>query len=195
MEIKENEIYQNKITGYYVHVKEVTRYNGNIPKICHIVTSGDCKFKKASTTTITRKVFTLNKFEEKYKKIEEEKVDFSKFIGRIGSVLIIKSKKDLFVHNNKDISYSNECEYFTDELHYVEFEMKDLKPGDVFFEGSLTDAKKEQKLHNFHVLVGIDDDEDIVTQHLYNDCGVERITDTNFSRDCKNQTVVKFLRE
>lgn len=76
---------------------------------------------------------------------KQEQIDFSEFVGRWGNILCIKGEKLLRSFHNKEIVYSNVGkEHYTDPLSYEEIPASELKKGDVFYCGSLEDAKLEE---------------------------------------------------
>ncbi len=72
--IEVGKVYRNKSSGYYIHIKEVTKlYYGDEPDF-NVVAGDECEFKGDSKTNRIRQVIHANKFWEIYKEegIEEQ---------------------------------------------------------------------------------------------------------------------------
>ena len=65
MEIREGNVYVNKETREFMHIKEVTFFTDD-ERIAQIVCSRDCTFLEDSKTTVMRQVFTYQEFIYRY---------------------------------------------------------------------------------------------------------------------------------
>ena len=104
---------------------------------------------------------------EDEKVVEEVKVDFSKFIGISDGVIAIKGEKGYLKSfpdfKKNGTSYNNIGTFLYDETpDYEEIDYTELKEGDVYFAGTLEDAKKNMELWQFRIRVGYDEDGDSI---------------------------------
>jgi len=73
-EPREGDVWKHKVSGHFIHIKEITRRRDDIESIYHIVASDNCKFKSDSKTSVGRQVlrkdFLLKNYdlEEEWKK-------------------------------------------------------------------------------------------------------------------------------
>ena len=126
----------------------------------------------------------------------EEKMDFSKWIGRNRDDLCIFGKKMLqsvksakFHDGEISVQYDNINRVdYNDSVEYEVIEEKDLKYGDIFID----DIIKNPRLEHFEIYIGKDENY-IYVQFLYQTRGVELIE----SLPCikTNLKVKRFLRE
>lgn len=135
----------------------------------------------------------LNKIKKLQKFVEglnKQQIDFSKFVGRYDDILAIKGNKYLKFY--KGVIWDNYNKHFyTDELHYEEIDHTKLKDGDVYYAGSLEDAKGDMKLDYFAIHIGFDDDDNSSrVLYLKKMRGNEIIENCNYSG-----RVVRFLRK
>jgi len=143
-----------------------------------------------------------NKYKEMWEEIEklkkkEEKIDFSKFVGRCAKHLAIKWKKLLKSYIEED--FNNEVGigyddfwsvWYVDSLNYEHTTLSELKYWDVFI---LEKHVEYAITNNFKIFNWIDDDWDYANYSLENDSGMEHL---GFSCYCWwNLKVIKFLRK
>lgn len=120
---------------------------------------------------------------------EDEKIDFSAYVGRDNRSLCIKWKNVLISQENEIISYWETNRDFNDILHYETKTIGELEKGDLFIR---VDDIDTMKLSKFKIYVGKNTDGSHTHQGLYKNRGVEIISSTfNLTNDIE---VYKFLR-
>ena len=127
------------------------------------------------------------------KETASTKKDYSKFIGRWGTILAIKGKTFLRSYSNGDMYYGSQCiTEYTNPVSYEECTLSELKPGDVFCDHP--DDKIEcTNLDEFGVFLGKDNDISYIWQCLKDIGGVE-VIDFNYDND-GDRKVHRFLRQ
>jgi len=115
--------------------------------------------------------------------LEKETIDFSKFVARSGSSLVIKWDKYLASHNNWDIAYRSTYNTSNTPPDYTHTTVWELERGDVFI---CEDNVECMELCSFNVYIG-----EWIVQYLSNYYSVERIYSTRYDLQVK---VIKFLR-
>jgi len=114
--------------------------------------------------------------------LNNEKIDFSEFVGRYETSLVIKWEKNLISYSNWDIGYAKVYTTFANP-DYTHTTVGELERGDVFI---CEDNVEDMELRSFNVYV-----EKCQVQYLSNASGVETIRNYNYSQFTK---VIKFLR-
>jgi len=132
---------------------------------------------------------TYKKLWEEIKELENPKIDFSKWIGRSGTILCIKWEKNLFSYIDWEILYSNMSIWNNEEeIHYEHTILGKLKEWDVF----ICECDLNYILLEFFYIYKWKGSNSYVFQHLSKYSWIERI-DYKFSENWKKK-VIKFLR-
>jgi len=112
--------------------------------------------------------------------------DFSEFVGRNSTILAVKGKKLLKIHDGWDIEYNNDARgYYTDPLHYEETTLDKLEKWDMF----VYKFDSGEKLHHYNIYMWYWTQH--LTQHLIVLDWIEIIS---FWWNKENQEVIKILR-
>jgi len=126
---------------------------------------------------------------EEIEKLKNTEIDFSKWIGRLDSVLAIKWEKLLKSYNYWDIQYSNDCYHnYTETLTYTHTTLDKLEKWDVFI---CEDYLDNIRLIDFCILIWQDNTETYILNYLKKTNWIEYIADT-YAYD--NHKVIKFNR-
>lgn len=134
-----------------------------------------------------RKIEELKEFVEKL----DDKIDFSKWVGRDGDAIAIKGEKYLISYRDGDIFHMKTTSFRYDKsVNYEVITWGDLKPGDVFISHNTVG----ENLADFKIFVGKDNDGDVRVQYLKND-GVEYISTNYYSLSIEDRYVKRFLRQ
>ena len=132
------------------------------------------------------------------KQFSKFKVGFSKHIGiYVGDIAIFGERMlKSYSTAHLDIGYNNNARniYEVSTPAYEEIRAKDLKVGDVFYNGSLETASKDNMVSSdFGVVVGKDGRDSFVYQYLFKKDGVERVC--HYVHAISIVVVVRFLRK
>ena len=137
---------------------------------------------------------TISKAQKQMEEINNEKIDFSKFVEGYGTSLVIKWERWLVSHMNWDISYMKyDCT--TKTLDYTHTTVGELERGDVFI---CEDEVDRMELESFNIYV-----QKWVVQYLSKYCTTEVIDNYEYSTDTEviahhvystDTKVIKFLR-
>jgi len=125
---------------------------------------------------------TISKAQKQMEEINNEKIDFSNFVGGYGTSLVIKWERGLVSYSDWDIGYAKN--YLNAKTpDYTQTTVGELERGDVFI---CEDEVEDMELEDFNIYV-----QKWVVQYLTKFCGIEVIENCKYASDTK---VIKFLR-
>ena len=142
------------------------------------------------TNLTTAQIEQIKKQIEEMEKENKVKIDFSKYIGKLGDNIAIKWDKMLKSYSNWDISHNDSYRKdYNEKPKYTLTTLSELKEGDVFIRKN---DVGNIKLENFSIFVWNGNGWEYMCQYLKISCWMEVI---DWHYNYNNHEVYKFLRD